>query len=62
MQPIIIHIEQGDKECEAIVMEGLDGKIHIDIKFRPTFPTLRNTLFEKLAYAMYSEIKKKNNE
>lgn len=62
MQPIIIHIQQGNKQCEAIVMEGENGKAEITLKFRPCFPTMSNTLYEKIAAAVYNEVKNNNND
>lgn len=58
MTPIIIHIQQGHKECEIIINELPDGRNEIDIKFTPSFPIESNTLYERIAAAVFNEAKK----
>ena len=58
MQPIIIHIQQGHKECDVRIDQLPDGRNEINIKFFPGFPIESNTLYERIAAAVFSEAKK----
>lgn len=58
MNPIIIHIQQANKRCDIRVHQFPDGKNVIDINFSPCFPTEVDSLYEKIAAAVFNEVKK----